>query len=107
MSQMLDPTFYRSPAEAIAVTRPATWDADQEQAARATVVETHAGRVVPSARPHATEAAVRAMFEYDPLAVLPLVDAPITALVAMDDDAGSRAERLDALPLECLIKQCL
>lgn len=71
-----------------------TWDADQEQAARATVVETHAGRVVPSARPHATEAVVRAMFEYDPLAVLPLVDAPITALIAMDDDAGSRERRL-------------
>ena len=26
---------------------PATWDADQERAARSTVVETHAGRVVP------------------------------------------------------------
>jgi pimeloyl-ACP methyl ester carboxylesterase len=74
-----------------------TWDLDQEEAARATVVETHAGRVVPSARPHATEAAVRAMFEYDPLAVLPFVDAPITALIAMDDDAGSRAERLDVV----------
>ncbi len=71
-----------------------TWDADQEQAARATVVETHAGRVVPSARPHATEAAVRAMFEYAPLAVLPLIEAPITALIAMDDDEGPRAERL-------------
>jgi pimeloyl-ACP methyl ester carboxylesterase len=71
-----------------------TWDADQEQAARATVVETHAGRVVPSARPHATEAAIRAMFRYDPLAILPSVDAPITALIAMDDDAGSRAQRL-------------
>jgi pimeloyl-ACP methyl ester carboxylesterase len=70
-----------------------TWDADQEQAARATVVETHAGRVAPSARPHATEAAVRAMFGYDPLAVLPFVDAPITALIAMDD-TGSRAQRL-------------
>jgi pimeloyl-ACP methyl ester carboxylesterase len=74
-----------------------TWDLDQEEAARATVVETHAGRVVPSARPHATEAAVRAMFEYDPLAVLPFVDAPITALIAMDDDTGSRAERLDVV----------
>ena len=31
---------------------PATWDADQERAARATVVETHAGRVVPVTRPH-------------------------------------------------------
>ena len=46
---------------------PATWDADQERAARATVVETHAGKVVPSTRPHALEASVRAMFRYDPL----------------------------------------
>ncbi len=45
---------------------PATWDADQDRAARATVVETHAGRVVPATRPHALEACVRTMFEYDP-----------------------------------------
>ena len=32
---------------------PGTWDADQQRAARATVVETHAGKVVPSTRPHA------------------------------------------------------
>ena len=38
---------------------PATWDADQERAARATVVETHAGRVVPVTRPHVLEACVR------------------------------------------------
>jgi pimeloyl-ACP methyl ester carboxylesterase len=74
-----------------------TWDADQEQAARATVVETHAGRVVPSARPHATEATVRAMFRYDPHAILPEVDAPITALVAMDDEVRSRARALAAV----------
>ena len=71
-----------------------TWDADQERAARATVVETHAGRVVPSARPHATEATVRAMFEYDPQTVLPDVDAPIIALIAADDEVGSRARAL-------------
>lgn len=74
-----------------------TWDADQEGAARATVVETHAGRVVPSARPHATEATVRAMFAYDPGTVLPFLDAPITALIAMDDGVGSRARALAAL----------
>ena len=77
-----------------------TWDGDQEQAARATVVETHAGRVVPSARPHATEATVRAMFEYDPLAVLPAVEAPISALIAMDDETGSRARALAAVSAE-------
>ena len=57
---------------------PATWDADQERAARATVVETHAGRVVPATRPHALEACVRAMFAYDPLATLAAVAAPVT-----------------------------
>ncbi len=61
---------------------PATWDADQEQAARATVVETHAGKVVPSTRPHALEASVRAMFRYDPLTTLAAVTAPVAALVA-------------------------
>jgi pimeloyl-ACP methyl ester carboxylesterase len=76
---------------------PATWDGDQEQAARATVVETHAGRVVPSARPHATEATVRAMFEYEPADVLPEIDASITALVAADDETRSRSRALAAV----------
>jgi pimeloyl-ACP methyl ester carboxylesterase len=74
----------------------ATWDADQEQAARATVVETHAGKVVPSTRPHAAEASVRSMFRYDPLVTLALVSAPVTALVAADDEEGSRATALAA-----------
>ena len=73
---------------------PATWDSDQDRAARATVVETHAGRVVPSTRPHALEASVRAMFTFDPVATLAAVVAPIVALVAADDDAGSRATAL-------------
>ena len=74
---------------------PSTWDADQERAARATVVETHAGHVVPSTRPHAAEASVRTMFEYDPLAVLAEVAAPVTALIAADDEDASRAAALD------------
>jgi len=75
---------------------PATWDADQERAARATVVETHAGKVVPSTRPHAAEASVRAMFGYDPLTTLPAVEAPVVALAAADDEAGGRAAALAA-----------
>jgi pimeloyl-ACP methyl ester carboxylesterase len=75
---------------------PATWDADQQRAARATVVETHAGKVVPSTRPHALEASVRAMFRYDPLATLAAVTAPVRALVAGDDEAGARAAALAA-----------
>jgi hypothetical protein len=73
---------------------PATWDADQERGARATVVETHAGKVVPSTRPHATEASVRVMFEYEPLTTLTAVRAPVTALLAADDEMGSRAAAL-------------
>jgi hypothetical protein len=61
---------------------PATWDTDQETAARATVVETPAGRVVPATRPHALAACVEAMFEYRPGAVLAAVRAPIVALAA-------------------------
>src|SRR4029077_15594942 len=75
---------------------PASWDADQERAARATVVETHAGKVVPSTRPHALEASVRAMFGYDPVATLTAVRAPVTALAAGDDEDGSRAAALAA-----------
>jgi pimeloyl-ACP methyl ester carboxylesterase len=71
-----------------------SWDADQERAALATIVETHAGRVVPSARPHATEASVRAMFDYDPGRTLGAVTAPIVALLAADDESGSRARQL-------------
>ncbi len=73
---------------------PMTWDADQEAAARATVVETHAGKVVPSTRPHALEASVRSMFRYDPRAALTAVRAPVVAVAAADDEAGSRAHAL-------------
>jgi pimeloyl-ACP methyl ester carboxylesterase len=73
---------------------PASWDADQDRAARATVVETHAGRVVPATRPHALEASVRAMFGYDPLVTLPAVAAPVAALIASDDKTGSRRRAL-------------
>jgi hypothetical protein len=75
---------------------PATWDADQQQAARATVVETHAGKVVPATRPHALEASVRAMFRYDPLETLAEVTAPVYALVAGHDETGARAAALSA-----------
>jgi pimeloyl-ACP methyl ester carboxylesterase len=59
---------------------PSTWDTDQDRAARATVVETAAGRVVLATRPHALEASVRAMFDYRPADVLARVTAPIVGL---------------------------
>jgi pimeloyl-ACP methyl ester carboxylesterase len=76
---------------------PSTWDADQEHAARMSVVETRAGRVVPTTRPHALEASVRTMFEYEPVATLSAVTAPIVALVASDDEAGTRHAALAAV----------
>jgi pimeloyl-ACP methyl ester carboxylesterase len=75
---------------------PATWDLDQRRAAEATVVETHAGRVVPATRPHALNASVRTMFGYDPLEILPRIMAPIVGLLAADDDDGPRSAALDA-----------
>ena len=76
---------------------PASWDEDQDRAARATVVETHAGRVVPSARPHATEASVRAMFDYEPAPSLAAVSASVIALIAADDETHTRARQLAAV----------
>ena len=76
---------------------PATWDADQERAARATVVETHAGQVVPATRPHAAEASVRAMFRYDPVADAGGRRPPRSPRVAAaDDETGARARALAA-----------
>jgi pimeloyl-ACP methyl ester carboxylesterase len=76
---------------------PSTWDVDQEAAARATVVEQHSKRLTPVTRPHVVAGSVGAIFTYDPLRVLPSVEAPILALAAADDDEGtSRASLIDA-----------
>ncbi len=74
---------------------PATWDADQERAARETVVETHAGRVVPVTRPHVLQACVRTMFAYVPADALVAVEAPVVALAAAEsgDDAPGVRDR--------------
>jgi pimeloyl-ACP methyl ester carboxylesterase len=74
----------------------ASWDADQERAARATVVETVAGRLVPTTRPHVLAACVAAMFDYHPAESLPRVTAPIVALVAAENEEGTRAGQLTA-----------
>jgi pimeloyl-ACP methyl ester carboxylesterase len=75
---------------------PASWDEDQDRAARATVVETAAGRVVPTTRPHVVAACVEAMFDYRPLETLPRVTAPISVLVAAEDEEGTRSGSLAA-----------
>jgi pimeloyl-ACP methyl ester carboxylesterase len=76
---------------------PASWDTDQEQAARAAVVETPAGKLVSATRPHALEASVRTMFDYRPSAVLPDVTAGIVAVrrtTAGDDDTTGVGDTL-------------
>jgi pimeloyl-ACP methyl ester carboxylesterase len=83
---------------------PATWDADQERAARATIVETAAGRVVPTTRPHVVEACVKAMFDYRPAETLGWVTAPITLLIAAENEEGSRRRSLSTLQTELAAK---
>lgn len=79
---------------------PATWDDDQETAARAAVVETQAGRLVPSTRPHALTACVEAMFGYRPAATLSRVSAPIVALAATSPPPGPDLPPIDVSTLE-------
>jgi pimeloyl-ACP methyl ester carboxylesterase len=76
---------------------PATFDSDQERAARDAVVETAAGHVVRAVRPHVVEALVRSMFGWDPAAAdgLAAVSAPVAALVALG--AGDAETRLGEL----------
>jgi pimeloyl-ACP methyl ester carboxylesterase len=76
---------------------PATWDADQERAARATIVETTAGRVVPTTRPHVLAACVEAMFEYRPVETLSRVLAPIVVLTASENEEATRRQSLASL----------
>ncbi len=76
---------------------PATWDAEQERAARAAVDEKHAGHVVPVVRDHAVRAAVAAMWEYRPYEALAAVAVPLLVLVAESgsaDDEGARERRI-------------
>jgi pimeloyl-ACP methyl ester carboxylesterase len=74
---------------------PATWDADQERAARDVVVETAAGRVVRAVRPHVVTAVATTMHAHDPAAWLGAVAAPVTALVALGSgEPGMRLAEL-------------
>jgi pimeloyl-ACP methyl ester carboxylesterase len=81
---------------------PSTWDADQEQAARATVVETPAGRVVPATRPHALVASVEAMFRHRPGDVLARVSAPIVALAATTPPPGADLPPIEVVRLDAV-----
>lgn len=76
---------------------PASWDADQERAARAAVDEKYQGRVTPVVRRFALSGSVRAMFDYRPAAVLGTYPGPMLVTIAEAggaDDMAARERRL-------------
>jgi pimeloyl-ACP methyl ester carboxylesterase len=76
---------------------PASWDADQERAARAQVDQKHAGHVGFVARPLVVRAVAEALFAYRPEEVLPRVAGPLLVAVAESgspDDEEVRERRL-------------
>jgi pimeloyl-ACP methyl ester carboxylesterase len=103
LAAMEDPPEVLASMEAYLADRrdfdPATWDADQERAARAAVVERHAGHVSPVVRASVMRRLVETVYAYEPLDALDRVAQPVTVLVAgagtADDE--ERRERLLAL----------
>lgn len=82
---------------------PVTWDEDQDRAARAQVLEKHAGHVVPATPSWALRATAEGLFELDPRSVLPTLPMPL-AIVAAEpagaDDDARRERRLAIDELE-------
>ncbi len=76
---------------------PGTWDADQERAARAAVIELPAGRVEIAIHDHVRTAVVDTMFAYQPDEPLLRIAAPIVALSAAEDDEGIHRATLEDL----------
>lgn len=79
---------------------PATWDADQERAARSQVDQKHAGHVALVARSATIRRTVEGMFDYQPVETLAAAPVPLTVLVAGagtadDETAHDRAVALD------------
>lgn len=79
---------------------PATWDADQERAARAQVDEKHAGHVAPILRQSTVRALVDAIDAYRPAEALGNVRCPVRVLVAESGNADDDAARERRLALE-------
>jgi pimeloyl-ACP methyl ester carboxylesterase len=76
---------------------PASWDADQEAAARAQVIEKHVGHVGLVTKGSVVRRCVEAMYGYQPLEVLPQVRCPVLVLAAgaaSPDDEDERERRL-------------
>ncbi len=83
---------------------PASWDADQERAARAAVDEKHAGHVALVARTHVLRGAVGAMFEYQPIDALTDLPQPLLIVVAESGSADDEAVRERRLALNDVLR---
>lgn len=79
---------------------PATWDADQETAARAQVSERHAGHVGPVTKGSVVRRCVDSMYRYQPLEALAAVACPVTLLSASPGTADDEDERERRLAIE-------
>ena len=83
---------------------PATWDADQERAARATVDEKYAGHVVSVTRQHVLKGCVEAMFGYRPDEALGDLEAPLLVAVAEAGTADDEIARERWLALSDVLR---
>jgi len=83
---------------------PDSWDADQEQAARAAVDEKHAGHVAPVTRPHALRGAIEAMWSYDPAVAVGAANLPLLVALAESGTADDEVARDRRLALDDLLR---
>jgi pimeloyl-ACP methyl ester carboxylesterase len=79
---------------------PASWDADQETAARAQVVEKHAGHLGLVTKGSVIRRTIGAMYDYQPLDALGTLDLPVSLLVAVSTTADDEDARERALAIE-------
>jgi len=79
---------------------PASWDADQEVAARAQVSERHAGHVGPVTKGSVVRRCVAAMYDYRPLEALAQAACPVTLMAASPGTADDEDERERRLAIE-------
>lgn len=79
---------------------PATWDADQERAARAAVDEKQAGHVSPVTRVHVLRGTIEAMFSYRPIEILSGLPLPLQIAVAESGAADDETAREREIALQ-------
>jgi pimeloyl-ACP methyl ester carboxylesterase len=79
---------------------PASWDDDQERAARAQVLEKHAGHVGLVTKGSVIRRCVEAMYGYQPLEALAALRCPVSLLVASPGTADDEDERERRLAID-------